>query len=135
MAVERRKAYPIVISKTGDGYYVEIPDFDSATQGKDIADAMAMARDAIGLMGIDMEDEGKQLPSPNSVKFKTEENDIITLVDVDFIEYRKKVDNRTVKKNCTIPYWVSVEADKAGINYSHVLKKAIIDELGLKENN
>ena len=33
----RRKAYPIVISKESDGFYVEIPDFDIATQGEDIA--------------------------------------------------------------------------------------------------
>ena len=55
----KKMAYPIVISKESDGYYVDIPDFKTATQGNDIADAMAMARDAIGLMGIDMEDDGE----------------------------------------------------------------------------
>ena len=131
--LERRMAYPIVISKEDDGYYVEIPDFDIATQGEDIADAMAMARDAIGIMGIDMEDDGKQLPVPGAVKFNVDEGDIVTLVDVDFVEYRRKVDNRAVKKNCTIPYWLSVAADKAGINYSRVLQDAIIALLGVKK--
>ena len=131
--LERRIAYPIVISKEDDGYYVEIPDFDIATQGEDIADAMAMARDAIGIMGIDMEDDGKQLPVPGAVKFNADEGDIVTLVDVDFVEYRRKVDNRAVKKNCTIPYWLSVAADKAGINYSRVLQDAIIALLGVKK--
>lgn len=131
--LERRMAYPIVISKEDDGYYVEIPDFDMATQGEDIADAMAMARDAIGIMGIDMEDDGKQLPVPGAVKFNVDEGDIVTLVDVDFVEYRRKVDNRAVKKNCTIPYWLSVAADKAGINYSRVLQDAIIALLGVKK--
>lgn len=130
---DRRIAYPIVISKENDGYYVEIPDFDMATQGEDIADAMAMARDAIGIMGIDMEDDGKILPVPGSVKFEATEKDIVTLVDVDFVEYRRKVDNRAVKKNCTIPYWLSVAADKAGINYSRVLQDAIIALLGVKK--
>ena len=131
--LERRMAYPIVNSKEDDGYYVEIPDFDMATQGEDIADAMAMARDAIGIMGIDMEDDGKQLPVPGAVKFNADEGDIVTLVDVDFVEYRRKVDNRAVKKNCTIPYWLSVAADKAGINYSRVLQDAIIALLGVKK--
>ena len=130
---DRRITYPIVISKENDGYYVEIPDFDMATQGEDIADAMAMARDAIGIMGIDMEDDGKQLPVPGAVKFNVDEGDIVTLVDVDFVEYRRKVDNRAVKKNCTIPYWLSVAADKAGINYSRVLQDAIIALLGVKK--
>ena len=49
----QRMAYPVVISKENDGfYYVEIPDFDIATQGESVADAMEMARDAIGIMGM-----------------------------------------------------------------------------------
>ena len=128
----RKMAYPIVLSKENDGYYVHIPDFRIATQGEDIADAMAMARDAIGLMGIDLEDDGKCLPVPYSVRIEAEDNDIVTLVDVDFGEYRRKVDNRAVKKNCTIPYWMSVEADKAGVNYSRVLQDAITVLLGLQ---
>ena len=61
-----------------------------------------MARDAIGLMGIDMEDDGKELTKPGSVNTSSNKEDIVTPVDVDFTEYRKKVDNRSVKKNCTI---------------------------------
>ena len=130
--MKERRAYPIVIAKEDDGFfYVEIPDFDIATQGEDIADAMEMARDAIGLMGIDLMDDGKRIPEPNSVKFDTKEGDIITLVDVDFVEYRKKVDNKAVKKNCTIPYWMSVEAEKVGINYSKLLQDAIVKALGI----
>jgi predicted RNase H-like HicB family nuclease len=127
-----KEAYPIIISKEKDGYYVSIPDFDIATQGTSIADAISMARDAIGLMGIDMEDEGKPLPAPNSVKAQPGDNDIVTLVDVDFTEYRKKVDNRSVKKNCTIPYWLNVEAEKAGINFSKVLQDALQSVLKAK---
>ena len=130
--MKERRAYPIVISKEDDGFfYVEIPDFDIATQGEDVVDAMEMARDAIGLMGIDLMDDGKLIPEPHSVKFDTKEGDIATLVDVDFVEYRKKVDNKAVKKNCTIPYWMSVEAEKVGINYSKLLQDAIVKALGI----
>ncbi len=122
-----KEAYPVILSKTKDGYFVSIPDFDIATQGKDIPDAIYMARDAIGLMGIDMEDEGKELPKPESVLIEKKDGDIITLVDVDFSEYRKRVDNRAVKKNCTIPYWLNEEAEKAGINFSKVLQDALIN--------
>ena len=81
-----------------------------------------MARDVIGLIGITLEDKGEQLPEPNSATVKKEfESDIITLVDVDFSEYRKRHDNRAVKKNCTIPYWLSCKAEKEGINFSKVL--------------
>lgn len=127
-------AYPVIIRPTNDGYYVDIPDFDSGTQGKTIAESMEMARDAIGLMGIDLEDEKKEIPEPYSRKFESEKGDIITLVDVDFSDYRRKNDNRAIKKNCTIPYWLSVEADKVGINYSRLLKEAIMGALGITDN-
>ena len=129
--MNKRIVYPIIISEETDGLYVSIPDFEMATQGENMADAIMMARDAIGLMGIDMQDEGKELPFPNSKKYETREGDIVTLVDVDFTEYRKRVDNRAVKKNCTIPYWLSVEAEKVGINYSRILQEALINILGL----
>ena len=129
--MKERSVYPIIITKEKDGFYVRIPDFETATQGRSIADCVMMARDAIGLMGIDMQDEGKELPIPNSKEYETKEGDIVTLVDVDFAEYRKRVDNRAVKKNCTIPYWLSVEAEKVGINYSRILQEALINILGL----
>lgn len=127
----KKVAYPIILKPDQEGYYVEIPDFDIATEGDTIAEAMEMARDAIGLMGIDMEDEGKELPEPNLNVQDVEAEDTVTFVDVDFLEYRKKVDNKAVKKNCTIPYWMSVEADKIGINYSRVLQDAISNILGI----
>ena len=127
----KRSVYPIIISEEADGFYVSIPDFETATQGETIADAIMMARDAIGLMGIDMQDEGKELPMPSSREYKEQEKDIVTLVDVDFSEYRKRVDNIAVKKNCTIPYWLSVEAEKVGINYSRTLQDALVNILGV----
>lgn len=129
----KKGAYPIILKRTDEGYYVEIPDFDSGTQGASIADAMEMARDVIGLLGIDLEDENKELPKPYSKQFEVTKNDILTLVDIDFSEYRKKVDNRAIKKNCTIPYWMSVEADKIGINYSRVLQEALANILGVRK--
>jgi predicted RNase H-like HicB family nuclease len=128
-----KEAYPIIVSEEKDSYYVSIPDFDIATQGTSIADSITMARDAIGLMGIDMEDEGKELPKPSSVQVKLNQDDLVTFVDVDFTEYRKRVDNRAVKKNCTIPYWLNVEAEKAGINFSKVLQEALKIELKEKK--
>lgn len=98
-----------------------------------MADAMEMARDAIGLMGIDFMDDGKEIPEPGSKEVIADKDDIVTLVDVDFMEYRKKVDNKAVKKNCTIPYWLNVEAEKAGINYSKLLQEAIINALGISK--
>ncbi len=42
--------------------------------------------------------------------------DIATLVDADFSDYRRKNENRAVKKNLTIPSWLNEEATRAGVN-------------------
>lgn len=123
--------YPVVLTKEENGYYVRIPDFDSSTQGKDLADAIEMSRDLIGLMAIDFEEDKKVIPLPNNVEFEKEENDIVTLVDVDFLEYKKKHSNKMVRKNLTIPYWLNVEAEKAGVNFSQVLQVALKEKLNV----
>lgn len=126
-----KQAYPVIISKSDDKWYgVHVPDFDIDTQGKDIPDAIYMARDAIGIVGITREDMGQELPLPYSAPIiKEHEDDIITLVDIDFTEYRKKADNRAVKKNCSIPYSLNEQAEKAGINFSKVLQEALSEKL------
>lgn len=128
-----KQAYPIILRKSEAGFYVRIPDFDIGTQGIDIADAMYMARDAIGLMGITLEDDGKELPVPNTIIEKPEKGDIVTLVDVNFQEYRRKNDNRSVKKNCTIPSWLNEEAEQAGVNFSKVLQEALMSQLNISK--
>ena len=86
-----KKAYPIVITRGEQFYVVHVPDFDMGTQGESVADAMAMARDVIGMMGCFMQDEGQAIPEPSDISaIKAEANDMATLVDVDFSEYRRK---------------------------------------------
>ena len=128
-----KETYPIIMTKGKEKIIVYIPDFNINTQGETEADAMAMARDAIGLVGIDMEDENEKLPAPTLLHdvYSEDKTDIITLVDVDFAEYRRKNDMRSVKKNCTIPSWLSYEAEKAGINFSATLQMALKQELHL----
>ena len=55
-----KRAYPVILSKGKKFIIVYIPDFNINTQGKDYAEAIEMARDAIGIMGIDMEDEKEE---------------------------------------------------------------------------
>ena len=129
-----KNAYPIVMTQGEEFIVVFIPDFNINTQGKDIPEAIEMARDALGVIGIDMEDDGEALPEPSDFeKIRTEiqPGDIISLVDVDFEEYRRKNDMRTVKKNCTIPSWLNFEAERAGINFSAVLQAALKNELNI----
>ena len=129
-----KAAYPVVLMQEDKWTLVYIPDFEINTEGSDYADAMEMARDAIGLMGITLEDDGKALPAPSDLRKVAESNSkgVVTLVDVDFTEYRRANDMRTVRRNVSLPQWLNVQAEKAGINVSAVLQKALKAELNLR---
>ena len=127
-----KNAYPIVMTQGEKFIVVFIPDFNINTQGKDIPDAMEMARDAIGLIGIDMQDDGEALPQASSISDVQTQNScggIVSLVDVDFDEYRRKQELRAVRKNVTIPSWLNEEAERANLNFSAVLQNALKTEL------
>lgn len=128
-------AYPIVLTEGDNHIIVYVPDFDINTQGANIADAMEMARDAIGLCGIDMEDDKEVIPVPSDIKSVVERfgasDQLITLVDVDFKEYRRKNDNKTVRRNVSLPSWLDFEAEKAGINVSAILQGALKEALNI----
>lgn len=129
-----KAAYPIVMSKGAEHIVVFVPDFNINTQGTDYADAMEMARDAIGIMGIDMEDEKEPIPRPSDVsEVAKQDEDVVTLVDVDFAEYRRKNDMRTVRRNVSLPSWLNAEADRAGVNVSAILQAALKEELRITE--
>ena len=101
-----KAAYPIIMSRGKEHIVVFVPDFNINTQGKDYPDAMAIARDAIGLMGIYMEDEKEAIPRPSALVGVAKENDadVVTLVDVDFAEYRRKND---MLSNVPLSTWLN----------------------------
>jgi len=101
---DRIVVYPIVISYEEDGtdvpYLVAIPALDGMTQGKSVADSIQMARDFIGLKAITLLADDEELPEmPKKLPTTTNKDDIVTLVDVNVDEYRRKHDNRVIKKN------------------------------------
>lgn len=127
-----KKVYPVIFKPVEDGHVATVPDFDRATQGDTIAEAIEMARDLICLMGVAYEDNGQPIPDPSQIDtIKTEAGEIVSLVDADFLAYRAFLDNRSVRKNCTLPSWLNAKAEKADVNFSQVLQEALIDRLGL----
>ena len=125
-------AYPIILEKEADGYFVTVPDIDRYTQGEDIADAMEMARDLICLWLLDLEESGKSIPQPASMELNVSKDAIVTFVDVNLDEYRKKYGTRVVKKNCTIPAWLNARAEAIGVNFSQTLQEALLAKMGKK---
>ncbi|MCL2563496.1 MAG: type II toxin-antitoxin system HicB family antitoxin [Oscillospiraceae bacterium] len=130
-----KTAYPVVFTKLDDGYAVHVPDFPLDTQGDTLAEAIEMVRDAIGIMGIDMEDEKKPLPIPSSMEsVACEPGAFVSMVDIDFLAYRRTHERRSVRRNVTLPSWLDAEAAKAGLNVSAVLQTALKQELHMTDH-
>jgi predicted RNase H-like HicB family nuclease len=132
-----KKVYPVIFTPVDDVVLVEVPDLEIVTEGRDAADAIDMARDAIGLKGITMQDRKADIPEPSNIRdidiesgnFAKDGSSYVSLVDIDFDVYRKKNDNRSVRRNITLPNWLDYEATEAGINVSKVLQEALITKL------
>ena len=132
--------YPVLFTKTEECILVEAPDLEVLTEGKDMKNAIEMARDAMELTCVTLEDDKKVIPNPSDTlditkgTFSEDGETILSYVDIDSAEYRRKIDTKAVRKNVTIPSWLNYEADKAGINVSRILQEALINTLNLKRN-
>ena len=126
-------------------YFVTFPDFEhSATQGEDMADAMAMASDWLGINLADYIENGREIPTPTPINalslasnnpFQDDEDTelvngrrkpFISMVMVDVAEYLGS--QEPVKKTLTIPRWADTLGRDLGLNFSQTLTDAIADK-------
>ena len=120
-----KTVYPILLTPAERGY------LEINTEGDDLADAIEMARDAIGLWGISEEDAGREIPKASGTMPHPEKDELVTLVDIDFTAYRRANDLRTVRKNVTLPSWLNDLAEKNGVNFSQVLQESLKERLNV----
>lgn len=127
--------YNTLFTKTKKCVLVEVPDLNILTEGKNLQDAILMARDAIGATILTLEDNGKKAPKMSEkidIKkgtFYKDGDTIISIVDIDMDEYRAKYDNKMIRRNITIPHWLNEKAKKLKINVSKLLQEALKDKV------
>ena len=130
--------YPVLFTKTKECILVEVPDLEVLTEGKDMKNAIEMARDAIELMCVTLEDHKKEIPEPSNTldiakgTFSEDGETVLSYVDIDSGEYRRKIDTKAVRKSVTIPSWLNYEVEQAGINVSRVLQEALMKVLDVQ---
>ena len=126
-------------------YFVTFPDFEhSATQGEDMADAMAMASDWLGINLADYIENGREIPTPSDINALSlvdnnpflDDEDIelvydpsksfVSMVMVDVAEYLGN--QEPVKKTLTIPRWADNLGRELDLNFSQTLTDAIADK-------
>lgn len=127
-----QKVYVAVFEKDPVGYGIYFPDVEGAvTQGRNIAEGMENASDALGIMLAYLIENNVSLPEATDINdiVIQEENQFKTLISVDLMDYLKEsvLDKKTVK----VPHWLNIRATKANINFSKTLSEALIDKLSV----
>ncbi len=123
--------YPAVFTPEEDGgYSVNFPDLEGCyTCGDDLANAIFMAEDVLALVLYGYEKEEKVIPSPSKKETVNVGNgEFVNYVAADTMAYRKKFNNRAVKKTLTIPEWLNEKAVALNINFSQVLQEALMEQ-------
>lgn len=126
--------YPAIFTKEENGQYsIEFPDLeDCYTCGDDIQHGLIMAADVLALTMYDYEQEGWDIPSPSNMEnIPVSENKFVNYIICDTMEYRKRYNNRAIKKSVTIPEWLNQEAMAKGINFSRLLQEALKERMGI----
>ncbi|MBM6834102.1 type II toxin-antitoxin system HicB family antitoxin [Megamonas hypermegale] len=134
--------FPAIITFTKDDknfpngvYEINFPDLEGCfTFGETLEEVFINAKDALnGMLWILEDDKEKTIPKPSNFKdIKCDNNSILTLIEADTLEYRKKYDTSAVKKTLTIPAWLNTKAMENEINFSKVLQEALLKRLGLE---
>lgn len=125
----------IFTQEKNGAFSVHFPDIPGCyTSGDNLPDAIYMAQDALCLCLYDREQEKQSIPAPSSTQtMKVSENEFASVVAVDTETYRRFYENKAVKKTLTIPMWLNEQAERANINFSQTLQRALKDELHIAQ--
>ena len=109
---------------------VLFPDLDGCqTYDDTIEGAALMAKRALeGYLDVLLE-MGKALPKPSSLQDVTVDSGIVMMVVADIKNMH--AENKPVKKTLSIPKWLDREATNAHLNFSGILKDALIERLNI----
>ena len=125
---------PDNVEGRGVVYTVDVPDIPGCvTEGESIEEAISMAREAVAGCILAMKQAGEAIPAASNysdVKI-TVDGEFVTLIDVDLNDYLRKKETKSVIKTVSLPQWLAIMAEEAGISYSQALQEALKDRLGL----
>lgn len=126
--------YPAIFTaEENNAYSVYFPDLEGCyTCGDNLEDALYMAEDVLAFTLYDYEKGAQKVPEASELQaIETKDNEFVNYITCDTFEYRKRHNNRAVKKTLTIPEWLNEEAIAKGINFSQVLQDGLKKQLGI----
>ena len=81
-----------------------------------------------------MERDEEEIPAASDVKTLMQQekllpNETFYLTEVYMPPFRAAEEQRSVQKTLSVPYWLNLEAEQRGIDFSRVLQNALKNEL------
>lgn len=134
-------AYPACFLKEDQGYSVVFPDLNYlATCGNTLEEALTMAVDCLAGYLYRLQEDGETAPAASAIdKINAKEvagelevasdGAFVNIVTVDVAEYAKIHFEKSVKKTLTIPAWLNDAALAKNLNFSQVLREALIEKV------
>lgn len=121
--------YPAIFHKEDESFWVEFPNLDGCqTYGDTLEEVIVLSSDVLGIYLATKLDNNIPFPLPSYIgDLKVDETCFTSYITCDITKYRNK--NRAVKKTLSIPQWLNEESEKRNLNFSGVLKKALMKEL------
>ncbi len=125
--------YIAVFAYYDDGISVTFPDLPGCVSfGQDEEEAMKCAKEVLTLHLWGIEQDGDSVPAPSGLRdIEFSSGEMPVMIEVFMPSFREKQGNRFVKKTLSIPYWLNLEAENRGVNFSKVLQRALMEQLGV----
>ena len=124
--------FPAIIEKNEKNYKIYYPDLPGCVaSGEDIQQAVNQAKGALELHLWGMEQDDEVIPVPEYRDMHIAVNETICFIDVNMFGIRAKMDNRSVKKTLSIPWYLNELAEKKKINFSQLLQSALRAQRGV----
>ena len=123
--------YSALFEVEPDKVYARVPDLPGCiTTGKNLEDAIDQITDAASIWLVSAEDDGEEIPAATAQdSMERKGGQQYSLIQIDTLAYRAKIDTRAVRKNVSLPAWMATLADQRGINCSQVLQNALKEQL------
>lgn len=125
--------FPCVIRYEDCNYYVNFVDLEEAfTDGENLQEALYNAKDVLGLILYNREQNNIDIPEPTKDFIKTNYNESISYIEIYMPMYRDMIEKKSVKKTLTIPKWLNDLGVENNLNFSQILQIGIKNTLGIK---
>ncbi len=127
--------FPASIEKGKTNYGVHFQDLPGCVSvGDTLEEAIKLAKEGLAFHLWGMEHDNEEIPAPSPIEsIELAPNETLCLLDVNMFDIRSQMDNRSVKKTLTIPWYLNEMAEKRKVNFSQVLQSALRERLGVRQ--